>query len=301
MIPIHFSLKDEKDRTKITDTFYEITVKHCSSKRIKAIDDWCKKNIIIDKKEYSFKDIVIADHSKLQKIKEFIDENHVPMDCFYKTNKSGEKICYLIDHVYKHRVPRLFLIEALGITVCPYCNRNFVNSSRNRTFCQLDHFINKSDYPIFAVSFYNLIPVCACCNHAKSSKEFDISPHDLNMVTNDLILFSYHILDSDFLFHDEKIRIDMFYSNKIKSNIESLNLEELYQLHTDLIQEITKKTYIYSKEYLDDIMENCVGLFSSEDEFYRVVFGNYLNESDFAKRPLAKLTYDICQEVGLIY
>ena len=44
--------------------------------------------------------------------------------------------------------------------------------------CQFDHFYNKSKYPLLAISFYNLVPVCGTCNHTKGKNDVDYSPHD---------------------------------------------------------------------------------------------------------------------------
>ena len=39
------------------------------------------------------------------------------------------------------------------------------------------------------------------------------------------------------------------------------------------------------------------GLFESEEELYRIVFGNYMEESSYGKRPLSKLTKDILSKL----
>lgn len=66
------------------------------------------------------------------------------------------------------------LCKAVAPRICPYCNRNFtpIVTIRNldKARPELDHFIPKSIFPMFAVSFHNLIPSCHCCNHNKGSK-----------------------------------------------------------------------------------------------------------------------------------
>jgi hypothetical protein len=63
------------------------------------------------------------------------------------------------------------LVESIENTVCPCCNRNFTHTvhinNKGIGRPELDHFIAKSEFPMFALSFYNLIPVCHSCNHAK--------------------------------------------------------------------------------------------------------------------------------------
>ena len=62
-------------------------------------------------------------------------------------------------------------IDSIENTICPYCNRSYTHSVFENGECsgrpELDHFLPKSIFPFFAVSIYNLIPVCHNCNHAK--------------------------------------------------------------------------------------------------------------------------------------
>ena len=58
---------------------------------------------------------------------------------------------------------------------CPFCDHRNVST--------LDHFLPKSDYPIFAVAPINLIGLCADCNKIKS----DIAPR----LANDTMLHPY--------------------------------------------------------------------------------------------------------------
>ncbi|ELB2166853.1 hypothetical protein QNZ92_003473 [Vibrio parahaemolyticus] len=73
------------------------------------------------------------------------------------------------------------LCKSVAPRICPYCNRNYtpVIYSPDTNFCrpELDHFIPKSLYPMFAVSFYNLIPSCHSCNHNKQ---------DLDVITRNV-------------------------------------------------------------------------------------------------------------------
>lgn len=62
-------------------------------------------------------------------------------------------------------------IDSIENTICPYCNRSYTHSVFENGECsgrpELDHFLPKSVFPFFAVSIYNLIPVCHTCNHSK--------------------------------------------------------------------------------------------------------------------------------------
>lgn len=71
------------------------------------------------------------------------------------------------------------LVDKLNIKTCPYCNRQFIYTFNGRApeRPELDHFYPKADYPLFCLSFYNLIPACHSCNHVKSEEEIGINPY----------------------------------------------------------------------------------------------------------------------------
>ena len=64
--------------------------------------------------------------------------------------------------------------------------------------CDLDHFFDKKEYPVMAVSFYNLVPVCHSCNHVKGTRKISYSPHSKKYNTDDLITFGYYISGTEF-------------------------------------------------------------------------------------------------------
>ena len=72
---------------------------------------------------------------------------------------------------------------------------------------------------------------------------------------------------------------------------ELFGLEERYNKHLDIVQEIINKKSEYSRSYMDHV-KSLLGL-KDDGEVYRYVFGNYMEEKDFEKRPLSKLTKDI--------
>lgn len=259
------------------------------------INEWCQKHIIIDGKSLRFGDVVKADFETLTKIVCILERENIPDD-----DKD-----FLIDYLYKERFSdkkyRLEFMDSLGITVCPYCNRNFVNSTKERTMCQFDHFFNKDKYPLLAVSFYNLIPVCSSCNHAKGKKEIKYSPHDKKYKTNDLVNFDFSIIGMDYLFNDKDLKIELDGDKDFNQNIKALMLDEVYQLHTDVVQECIKKTMIFNPDYLDYLCTEYKDLFDSKEELYKLVFGNYIDEESFGKRPLSKLMHDIYEDLFDIY
>ncbi len=82
-------------------------------------------------------------------------------------------------------IGRETMMGLLGIEVCPYCNIQLLmnlpgakGSRRNLLLLNFDHFFPKSQYPWFALSFYNLIPSCLLCNQPlKGNAVVSLSTH----------------------------------------------------------------------------------------------------------------------------
>ena len=63
------------------------------------------------------------------------------------------------------------LAEKLKVNTCPYCNRNYTVTVRKGKKALIvrpdfDHYFPQSEYPLLALSFYNLIPSCLLCNRS---------------------------------------------------------------------------------------------------------------------------------------
>lgn len=82
-------------------------------------------------------------------------------------------------------------LNNLGIRICPYCNRTFIlntvvkmglqeeatEGTTHIRHAQIDHIFPKSKVPLFALSFFNLIPICQSCNFIKSNKILSYNPY----------------------------------------------------------------------------------------------------------------------------
>jgi len=207
--------------------------------------------------------------------------------------------------------------SSLGLSVCPYCNANYTFTLKTRsakTRPQFDHFFNKSKYPFFALSFYNLIPSCYSCNsNLKNQKKFKPSTHIHPFIegTEDVIQFGTKISKVDFLVNQKDFEI------LIKQNTSSPKLtramksakdfiiEEHYAFHKIYASEVIYKSYVYSESKIKELLEefqktNGSKIFSSKEEITEMLFGNHLREDKLHERPLAKLTKNIANEFGII-
>lgn len=146
------------------------------------------------------------------------------------------------------------MVEELDLTICPYCNREYINSrDEDCAGAQLDHFYNKSTYPIFSLCLYNLVPVCGNCNRIKSSKKCDFaSPFDLDIDFDNGLKFSL-LTDGD-----DITRIQIVVNEdckKLRNNISEMKIENSYQIHRKDVLELQKKLKQYSDTQLQEMFK----------------------------------------------
>lgn len=200
------------------------------------------------------------------------------------------------------------LAEKLDISTCVYCNRIYTktvisDSGKKVTRPTFDHWFPKSEYPLLALSFYNLIPSCSVCNSGvKGSTPFEISTHFHPYYKNPdkefKYTFSYEHKDYDkFSFKiitDEK---DDFSERSVKA----FELEDIFKAHEDEIEDLRKIKDAYSEDYID-MLDGILGkgITLDRDEVYRLAFGVHFQEAKFDRRPLSKMKKDILIELGII-
>ena len=287
------------------------------------LNNWVVSNVpeLASEKD-AFLKIMTGEYSFLENLKEFldnsIDENPKLKECLKKSYSR-------IDSTLRKKI-----IDLKNVSVCPYCNRNYISSTYKFLQCnncnqellvidgtekeclgckqeingqtkvvntaQLDHFFPKDSYPLFAVSFYNLIPSCYSCNHVKSNKDLEYSPYDTSFSVDD-VKFTYIPKSTD------KIEIKIDSRNPdFKNGIRILGIEELYQSHIDVVNELIWKKEVYTDSYRDGLSKilNQTNLELSETELNRFITGHYTDKENYGKRPLSKMVADISKEIGLV-
>jgi len=202
------------------------------------------------------------------------------------------------------------LLQKLNITVCPYCNRNTIYNlkyTKKRT-SELDHFYPKSEYPVLALSFYNLIPSCKICNNLKSDKNQEyINPYDKQYNFNKNIKFNFKVKDATFVHSTDGFKLTCKADKNIskdekrrgRNNIQVFKLNDLYQNHKDTVLELIQKREIYPDSYIDELYRN-YSFFNNKEDVLRLITGGYVDDKDLGKRPLSKLIKDISEELELI-
>lgn len=299
MIKLKFCKKNIIERKKIVTEFREQNLMGRQRGKIRAIEEWCKKYLSnIDDKSYDFNAVIEAEPEELLKIKTHLDDNYdvgVIMD-----ELPHSQHCYIETTLYNkmHLKAKRKLLDNLNVEVCPYCNRNYVFSDNRVNTCVLDHFIPKRKYPIFACSFYNLIPVCHYCNGKKGEQEFVIHPHAFQGSTDDLLKFSYKVLGADYLKSLEDIEVELeILDNRYESQAELLKLKDLYKHHKDIVQDVLKKNIAFSDIYLECLSKEFSALFETKTEVKELLYGISFKEEGYGKRPLEKLVQDVVKEI----
>ena len=219
------------------------------------------------------------------------------------------------------------LCEKLDVKVCPYCNRiytftvrkisekienNIKREIKDIVRPQLDHYFPQSKYPIFALSFYNLIPSCSICNSSiKGNKDLNLKDnlHPYLDCLDKNYAFDYKLLNSsEFVGGKEGIEV-IISSNKtgykdIKSenNLKFFEIKDIYRMHNDVVSNLVYKR----KKYSDSRLEEIEDMFKiegkkliSKEELFNDIFYEPKKE-DIIDTSLGKLYKDIVKKLKQI-
>ena len=208
------------------------------------------------------------------------------------------------------------LTESLGMKVCTYCNRQYtfsLSKGKNKiTRPELDHFLPKNENPLLSLSFFNLIPSCTICNRDCKGKisfsyQTHFSPYEANS-KHELIKYDYYpktylgsIGETDefrIFVKNDGAKLSPELKAKIDGNTKVFELNTIVNEHKDVVQEIIKKRHISNDNYIETLQKTFPGAKLTLEEAYRLAYGNFYDEKEFNKRPLAKLTKDIAVSIG---
>lgn len=253
------------------------------------------------------KEIIRAKPSRLFEI--WTEKSTLYVDNFGKSLDDFKEQCkkMFVDSGYEdwflHERKNYALANLLNQHTCNYCNREyiFIYEKKGKGMVpQFDHWFPKKDFPLLALSFYNLVPSCATCNTIKSSDNLNLLNHlhpyiDENIAST--YSFSYLALDTN------KNQI-VFKNNSLLhtkgiDTVKALNLELIYNGHSDKeLQDLIDLRYKYSTNYLNILLEKMFpDIAISKEERYRLIFGIELQEKDYHKRIFSKFKNDIIKEL----
>lgn len=297
MIPIRLSKQTVNDfKTKLLDFIKEKD----GDRQITML------NLVMNKIQPSmtFEDLIVADCNTLQNLKLKYNSYKNTLNA-RKLKNPIRTLSILIDYYtsFSHSYGPT-LMKNLKIEVCPYCNRNYIFNAGDRRTSEFDHFIPKNNekYPIFAVSVYNLVPVCHTCNHIKSTKITKlINPYDARLKIS---TFKFNpIVKTISNFDLELVSTNPLEQDAADSLNNDLKLKELYSHHSYLVKDLYQKTQIYQTGYLASLKQLFFSNPSlsnvSQSDFVRLILGTYGDDKDISKYPLSKATKDISIALGL--
>lgn len=199
----------------------------------------------------------------------------------------------------------------LQLKTCVYCNANYtISDHAGNGYYDLDHWKAKSLYPYLCTSFYNIQPSCPSCNRRKSDNDnlhFMNLWNDSGSMNNEIFRFKLNKLSAVNYWIDmdvKKLSISIKSAQRraedIVSDTESrLHLQDRYNEHRDVVEEILWKKQIYNDSFLKQIIESEIFGINNVD-VKRFILGTYPGPEDIHKRPLSKLILDIAQQEGLI-
>jgi hypothetical protein len=209
----------------------------------------------------------------------------------------------------KNRYSGYDLANLLDTPTCTYCNRNYtttVISKQGKKIIrpQFDHYFDKKRHPLLALSFFNLIPSCSTCNsNIKHGKEFTLDTHIHPYIDDVLDGFDFSYSYKSDPFYKKGLKIDINIQSDIflKNFLQDLEIEEVYNSHSDILFDLIKTKQAYSDRYLS-ILENNIlkGFKLSKKEIYSLVFGVHLEKENFEKRPFSKFKKDIITKLNII-
>lgn len=224
------------------------------------------------------------------------------------------------------------LAQALDTNVCVYCNREYISTISDVNGEKLispafDHFLSQSEYPYMAISLFNLIPSCYSCNsQLKHNKPFNINDYlypfedsyegkaEFKTYWNKSFL-STEIPEAELVnVNDLKIEIKPIYTpepkifgdlslpqNERKGNIKVFQTELVYDsIHRDSVLEVITQFRVHSKKDIESLKTSYTFI-KNDADVYQFYFKNYLDEKDFNKRPLSRMTRDIAMQINVIY
>lgn len=268
-------------------------------------------------------EVFISDVEKIKIKNSIILRELDPQDNKFKPNDVYKDIVESFNYsAYSKSDKPYMLLEDLGVNVCPYCNRQFVNtfiSEDGKTRATLDHFYSKSEYPYLALSFYNLIPSCYSCNSSLKGRipfTFNNNVNPYHSSFENIVCFTINYKKTgnsekyiaEFYNHPNFMNIE--FKNlvhksrndykRVTRNIKTFKLQELYNLHKDMVIRIIQQDVIYDKAgYAKTIKNKYPKIFNDEDEVLKTLVGHNNNHLDFNKSPFSRLLRDISNELGL--
>ncbi|MBN9283174.1 MULTISPECIES: HNH endonuclease [unclassified Flavobacterium] len=212
----------------------------------------------------------------------------------------------------KNKLFKEFFSE-IDIKTCVYCNSQYaitIEKTKNdfQARFQFDHIYPQEKYPHLSISILNLVPSCSTCNNVKSSKELEFKPYtdgktskdygfvlDKKSVINYFTTFNKSIIQFNFTDSDYNSQLN---DTSLENNFQ---ISKIYNEHKDIAEEIILNSYVYNNIHAQDLKDFIKSKMpNNKIPFERLFIGNYLDNDDLLRRPMAKFTKDIFDEIQIL-
>jgi hypothetical protein len=217
----------------------------------------------------------------------------------------------------------IWFADSMNLKSCATCNTQYTlkttQNKKVKLLFHLDHYFPQSVYPYLSLSYYNLIPCCSSCNMSKSDKPFTLKQNIHPYIESFHEIAKFNIDKSsllDFLIdpnkNEEKInyQIDIrakyfgnkIYEKKLENYLREFRINEQYVQFKDIAAETYLKSRYYHKFRRNELMKlfHKSNVNISDELINRFILGNYHQDKDILKRPLAKFMKDIGEDLNLL-
>lgn len=228
---------------------------------------------------------------------------------YHKFNKGDYSKKYNKDIIWNRHT----FIQKSGVTVCPYCNRQYITSFHKNNCClttaDIDHYYPKTQYPLLSMNFFNMVPSCTICNSKMKGRNilkqedmtlnpfFDDSDCLYFRTNNDKLSEIYPFAKSSTkIYVDVNTEKDFHVQKRAENSKKIFYLPNIYSAHVQEVVKIKENINHFSEKYFNNVFQkNYKGVYKSYEEFEQALFDfNYLNDGD---APLTKLKKDIYNQL----
>lgn len=176
-------------------------------------------------------------------------------------------------------------LEELGITVCPYCDDEYLDSfvieDKHRRTSEVDHFFPKSKFPALAMCFYNLIPSGQGCNGLKKEQLLGMSPYESQIEEKTFLFPDIPLGVSMESLNPADCKVHFHAQDGMINNVASLGLEQRYAKHAPEVYRLLTNVQLYNEEKISELVRMGLG---TREEIISTVFGP--QETDEKKHAL---------------
>lgn len=208
-----------------------------------------------------------------------------------------------LEKINNYMIRNFIISDGYGLIVCPYCNRNYINNRGDSFSAEMDHFYNKNDFPIFAVSLYNFIPCCGTCNRLKGTYDLKINPFLKS--ENNCVKFDIKKSNENYQIELKHIKDNKLVNINTHPDLENdlinvLKLDKAYKIHDLEVQEMVNREIEYGQEYRDSLIKLLTG---TEEEINRkidtLIYGEvvFAQENELINKSLGKLKKDTYEKI----